>query len=149
MSSSTKEKDYALIERFFEFDLSDEELMQFEQRMEGDPTFQKRFQIFKEMDQEIESTFLDSKNREEVKIKIKTTLEKESPTLSPKQKIFSIRRIMSMAAAVAILLVSIFGIRNFLQPINPSAIAMSYWDCLLYTSPSPRDRTRSRMPSSA
>ena len=24
-----------------------------------------------------------------------------------------------------------------------------YWVCLLYTSPSPRDRTRSRMPSSA
>ena len=24
-----------------------------------------------------------------------------------------------------------------------------YWGCLLYTSPSPRDRTRSRMPSSA
>ena len=24
-----------------------------------------------------------------------------------------------------------------------------FWDCLLYTSPSPRDRTRSRMPSSA
>ena len=26
---------------------------------------------------------------------------------------------------------------------------MGTWDCLLYTSPSPRDRTRSRMPSSA
>ena len=26
---------------------------------------------------------------------------------------------------------------------------LSYWTCLLYTSPSPRDRTRSRMPSSA
>ena len=25
----------------------------------------------------------------------------------------------------------------------------NYYDCLLYTSPSPRDRTRSRMPSSA
>ena len=25
----------------------------------------------------------------------------------------------------------------------------TYWYCLLYTSPSPRDRTRSRMPSSA
>ena len=25
----------------------------------------------------------------------------------------------------------------------------AYWLCLLYTSPSPRDRTRSRMPSSA
>ena len=27
--------------------------------------------------------------------------------------------------------------------------ATFYGDCLLYTSPSPRDRTRSRMPSSA
>ena len=27
--------------------------------------------------------------------------------------------------------------------------SVSYEDCLLYTSPSPRDRTRSRMPSSA
>ena len=26
---------------------------------------------------------------------------------------------------------------------------LTYKDCLLYTSPSPRDRTRSRMPSSA
>ena len=26
---------------------------------------------------------------------------------------------------------------------------VQYKDCLLYTSPSPRDRTRSRMPSSA
>ena len=28
-------------------------------------------------------------------------------------------------------------------------ITVQYKDCLLYTSPSPRDRTRSRMPSSA
>ena len=28
-------------------------------------------------------------------------------------------------------------------------IKMPFMDCLLYTSPSPRDRTRSRMPSSA
>ena len=28
-------------------------------------------------------------------------------------------------------------------------IEVAYCDCLLYTSPSPRDRTRSRMPSSA
>ena len=30
-----------------------------------------------------------------------------------------------------------------------AAIGLWYDDCLLYTSPSPRDRTRSRMPSSA
>ena len=28
-------------------------------------------------------------------------------------------------------------------------VELSDWVCLLYTSPSPRDRTRSRMPSSA
>ena len=33
----------------------------------------------------------------------------------------------------------------------PNSISANYisYDCLLYTSPSPRDRTRSRMPSSA
>ena len=30
-----------------------------------------------------------------------------------------------------------------------SGLHESHWTCLLYTSPSPRDRTRSRMPSSA
>ena len=32
---------------------------------------------------------------------------------------------------------------------SKSEIAMRLIPCLLYTSPSPRDRTRSRMPSSA
>ena len=32
---------------------------------------------------------------------------------------------------------------------NLSARKNQLWNCLLYTSPSPRDRTRSRMPSSA
>ena len=34
------------------------------------------------------------------------------------------------------------------NPVNNAYLKMSY-TCLLYTSPSPRDRTRSRMPSSA
>ena len=32
---------------------------------------------------------------------------------------------------------------------NGADWVVSFWGCLLYTSPSPRDRTRSRMPSSA
>ena len=35
------------------------------------------------------------------------------------------------------------------RPRANSGIAHTRWACLLYTSPSPRDRTRSRMPSSA
>ena len=40
---------------------------------------------------------------------------------------------------------------NFVNEVykDMSLIKDLYGDCLLYTSPSPRDRTRSRMPSSA
>ena len=34
-------------------------------------------------------------------------------------------------------------------PVHRVELDAFYMDCLLYTSPSPRDRTRSRMPSSA
>ena len=33
--------------------------------------------------------------------------------------------------------------------LTPADVTARWRDCLLYTSPSPRDRTRSRMPSSA
>ena len=33
--------------------------------------------------------------------------------------------------------------------LNNPDFALPYWDCLLYTSPSPRDQRGSRMPSSA
>ena len=35
------------------------------------------------------------------------------------------------------------------HPGHAEALEIEYNPCLLYTSPSPRDRTRSRMPSSA
>ena len=38
---------------------------------------------------------------------------------------------------------------NLLMGLIGTAIAYGIYICLLYTSPSPRDRTRSRMPSSA
>ena len=38
---------------------------------------------------------------------------------------------------------------HFLLQIDMKAALDKALDCLLYTSPSPRDRTRSRMPSSA
>ena len=46
-----------------------------------------------------------------------------------------------------------FSIALYLAEIYGNMLMFLYfmqiWDCLLYTSPSPRDRTRSRMPSSA
>ena len=37
----------------------------------------------------------------------------------------------------------------YTSKLNDVMLEKVYNDCLLYTSPSPRDRTRSRMPSSA
>ena len=42
-----------------------------------------------------------------------------------------------------------FMIRNLRRVIRYDMIHVAYWDCLLYTSPSPRDQRGSRMPSSA
>ena len=39
--------------------------------------------------------------------------------------------------------------RRHIQDDDVEALKQSLTTCLLYTSPSPRDRTRSRMPSSA
>ena len=42
------------------------------------------------------------------------------------------------------------GLENDAGAFPANAEEIEVWrDCLLYTSPSPRDRTRSRMPSSA
>ena len=40
-------------------------------------------------------------------------------------------------------------VKAVLMNVNPKEYDGLYQTCLLYTSPSPRDRTRSRMPSSA
>ena len=41
------------------------------------------------------------------------------------------------------------GFVNFVDEGVPDKYELGFTGCLLYTSPSPRDRTRSRMPSSA
>ena len=41
------------------------------------------------------------------------------------------------------------GLNDLDRLIGPVVGEVTTWFCLLYTSPSPRDRTRSRMPSSA
>ena len=45
--------------------------------------------------------------------------------------------------------ISLNQIPNDEESIKGNNIRGKYWTCLLYTSPSPRDRQKSRMPSSA
>ena len=55
------------------------------------------------------------------------------------------RHVWSHKQRIAIFL---SGMRHFRDALLAEDIRVKY-TCLLYTSPSPRDRTRSRMPSSA
>ena len=54
-----------------------------------------------------------------------------------------------MNKRIIVLLVMIVGVIQLHGQRKPPAEKPMSKDCLLYTSPSPRDRTRSRMPSSA
>ena len=50
-------------------------------------------------------------------------------------------------AAIGTLSIGIYGVTP--TPSDPNTRTYQLWDCLLYTSPSPRDLSTSRMPSSA
>ena len=55
--------------------------------------------------------------------------------------------LIALLIIIILLLLYVLYLKNrfvTLDNLNKEA-----WSCLLYTSPSPRDRTRSRMPSSA
>ena len=52
-------------------------------------------------------------------------------------------------ASVAAVCVSYIVAVNFREPVSQFIQADEPWNCLLYTSPSPRDQRGSRMPSSA
>ena len=61
---------------------------------------------------------------------------------------FELNKIIGAVLLVALLVIGIGKISNLVFKVNKPEKA-GYKVCLLYTSPSPRDRTRSRMPSSA
>ena len=54
-----------------------------------------------------------------------------------------------IAAIIGLLIIIAFMLIAYRIPGLAASIALLIYTCLLYTSPSPRDRTRSRMPSSA
>ena len=63
-----------------------------------------------------------------------------------------VRRLQDLGADVRVIVTD--GGREFvsersLQTISKNKVHNNLWDCLLYTSPSPRDGLLSRMPSSA
>ena len=57
--------------------------------------------------------------------------------------------LLMVSGTIACLAIVIANPYYAIYPLAAIGIGMHILSCLLYTSPSPRDRTRSRMPSSA
>ena len=50
---------------------------------------------------------------------------------------------------IGLIFTSFFGLGLFMVSLSPTPVSVQTITCLLYTSPSPRDRQKYRMPSSA
>lgn len=131
-NSINKLDDFDLIERFFDFDLSPIELKQFEQRMETDAAFRKRFQLFKEMDTHIEKRLGASEEMELIKQQFKSTIpigtNNKNVLKKNTGKVISLRKRLSIAATIALIIVSMVILRMVLQPNDPNTLAMEYWE---------------------
>ena len=74
--------------------------------------------------------------------------QRESAVATTANEALFLRRFLAYAEQQRL---EYFVMEAFDQPWKTAAEGKvgAYWGCLLYTSPSPRDRTRFRMPSSA
>jgi len=126
----TQEEDYELIGRYFDFDLSESELVLFDQRME-EAGFQERFHLYKEMDSFIDEETQNQVNLELIKntLKEKLTVASAAPTIKKEAKVIGLRRILRMAASILLLVTGGFVIRHFLNAApSPEVLAETYWN---------------------
>lgn len=126
MRNQTHEADYQLIERFLNFELNEQELIAFDQRMENDETFRKRFYRYQEMEKMVTEQFLGNHSNTEQH----TNTPKQIPPKVAKRA--SLVRWVGIAASI--LVVAIMG--WFLYPSDPilslSQLAASYWSSTQY-----------------
>jgi len=113
----TNLEDYQLIQRFFDFELTDEELEKFNERMETDTDFVSRMHIYQQMSAHADNT-----------IKSAVTTKKESSS----NKIVSLRSGRFIRWAVAAILLLAIGswviFQFYLHPTTPEQLATNYWN---------------------
>lgn len=121
-------KDFELIGRFLDFDLTQEELAQFEKRMEEDPILQERFTLFQAMGEQVDQSF-PTEEIGQVKSGMQSQLVAVRETPSAKIRKLSIVKIASIAAGIAILLIASFlWINRSTTVYSNLAVAAHYWD---------------------
>ncbi|MEM8523352.1 MAG: hypothetical protein AAGG68_01855 [Bacteroidota bacterium] len=117
MSSTTStEKDYQLIQRFFEFELNEEERTAVEERMATDKDFLQRMQIYRQMEMQV-----DSMGKSEQIVAKEVVMQ---PKIAKKSRWTTLQAAAAMLA-IAIGLLFVFQLFNTKQP---DVLAQQYWD---------------------
>lgn len=110
-----------LIQRYFDFELSDEELERVEGKMLQDEQFLEDMQLYKSMDQFVEIQYPALPEEPTVHLEGTKVVD-----LKPKKKVRS-RKWMSLAAALVLLVVSAVVFLLFLPPTASTDLAQTYW----------------------
>ncbi|MEN0051762.1 MAG: hypothetical protein AAF806_32150 [Bacteroidota bacterium] len=117
MSTATpKEKDYQLIQGFFEFELSEEERAMVEECMVNDPDFLRRMQVYQQMEQQVDSMG-----------KVEQPTAKEvimQPKVAKKTRWTTLRA----AAAMLVLAIGLLFVFQLLNTEQPDVLAQQYWE---------------------
>ncbi len=119
-----QEEDIKLITRFFDLDLSEEELAAFEMRMSQDPAFLNKVDIYKKATSIVADEFKDKKEQSRIG-KWENLLDKQEQTKRSNK--ISWKWIGSIAAGLAIVFFIWKGSEMFQQPQMDQLIAAS-WD---------------------
>jgi tetratricopeptide (TPR) repeat protein len=113
--SPEEEKDYELIQRYFDFELEEQELEIVNRRMEEDAAFLERMRIFRSTEEGVLA--IGSAQRTAKTVPLSNTRKQGNRT-----------RWRALAAAVTLLIGSAFAFWLFSNPtLSPEELADSYW----------------------
>ena len=124
MVMTQQDQDYDLIQRFFEFELNDEDRQAVEQRLLTEPDFRLRMQLYQSVHEKI-----DQQTRHD---HVSFRLRESTNTIAETSRVRSlnIRRWLALAASVLLLIA--VGSLLFFQNGTPDsqALALEYWEAL-------------------
>jgi len=119
--NDTENKDLAIIERYFDLDLSDNELLSFEDRLSADPSFSQKVQLFQESIALVKNKYSDKEEIRRVN-KWRSALEKTTHEADDSWKYWGIAASLFMALIIGLV------VYTNQKTIDYEKLAQNGWD---------------------
>lgn len=128
MQQNKGTSDYELIQRFFDFELNEEEAIQFDRRTETDLQFQKKIELYKYVEHKVTKDFKsDALAMKAVKTQAWQRQLGNNPI--PKRRIGIYQPWRAIAAVVVITLISYLAIQNLgNDKLSYTKLALNTWE---------------------